>query len=450
MEIKKLKNASHPTRYVVVRIILCIVILLAGVLVMAKLSSLKKPPAETVTHERPLRVEGVKTVFEDVDVFIQGYGEAHALDTVAISPEVSGTIVAVHPRLEIGEIIPRGETLFKIDDRTYRTTLEEARATVTQLEAAVQRLQKQYQIDQERQKSIVWNRELARAEYERVKTLYTTRKVGSQSGVDKAEQSYNAASDAADQMASQIALYPIMIKEAESGLASSRARQTLAEINLKRCRVTAPFEGRVKSAGLEAGQFVSPGQNVLTLANDAILEIHVPIDSRDARQWLIFKPETSRNNGAWFTGLEPLPCEIRWTEAPQEHLWEGRLDRVMTFNQQTRTLTVAVRIEATAAGRPVKTALPLVEGMFCSVKIPGKRLENVVRLPRWAVTFDGKVYIADRQSRLQTVPVTVARTEGESVYVSKGLNPGETVITTRLIDPLENALLEVDLTPASF
>ena len=443
MEVKKLKNSSHPIRHVLVRVVACIVILLIGVVAMAKLSSLKKPPAEAVTRESVLRVEGLKAAFEDVDVFISGYGEVHALNVVAISPEVSGKVVLVHPRLETGEIIPKGETLFKIDDQTYRATLEDARASVAQMKTSVQRLQKQYQIDQERQLTIERNRELANAEYERVKKLYNTRKVGSQSGVDKAEQAYNTAADAADQMASQLALYPIMIKEAESGLASARARKTLAEINLKRCQVAAPFEGRVKSAGVETGQFVSPGQNVLTLADDSVVEIYVPIDSRDARKWLIFKPERSQSNRAWFTDLEPLPCQIRWTENPEVHLWEGRLHRIVMFKQQTRTVTVAVRIEAAAAGRPSKTGLPLVEGMFCSVRIPGKRLENVVRLPRWAVSFDQMVYIADAQSRLQTVPVSVARAEGETVYVSKGLNPGDTVITTRLIDPLENALVEV-------
>ena len=445
MEIKKLKNSSRPVRYVLLRIVLCIVILLVGVVAMAKLASLKKPPAEAVSRERPMRVEGLKAVFENIDVFINSYGEVHALDVVAISPEVSGKIVGVHPRLELGEIIPQGETLFKVDDRTYRMNLVDARSAVTQLKASVQRLKKQYQIDQKRQKTIERNRELGRAEYERIKKLYNTRKVGSQSGVDKGEQAYNAASDAADQMASQITLYPIIIKEAKGGLASARARMTLAEINLKRCQVAAPFEGRVKSVGLETGQFVSPGQNVLTLANDSVLEIHVPIDSRDARKWLIFKSESSQSNGAWFADLAPLPCKIRWTENPKKHIWEGRLNRVVMFKQQTRTLTVAVRIEAAAAGRPDKTTLPLVEGMFCSVQIPGKTLEHVVRLPRWAVSFDQMVYIADAESRLQTVPVHVARAEGESVYVSKGLNPGDTVITTRLIDPLENALLEVDL-----
>ena len=83
--------------------------------------------------------------------------------------------------------------------------------------------------------------------------------------------------------------------------------------------------------------------------------------------------------------------------------------------------------------------------MFCSVKIPGKTLEGVVRLPRSAVTFDNTVYLANPENRLKTISVTVARTEGQTVTISEGLNLGDTVITTRLIDPLENALLQVEL-----
>ena len=69
----------------------------------------------------------------------------------------------------------------------------------------------------------------------------------------------------------------------------------------------------------------------------------------------------------------------------------------------------------------------------------------MVSLPRSSVTFDNTVYIADAENRLKTVPVSVARSEGDTLYISEGLNRGDTVITTRLIDPLENALLEVDL-----
>ena len=446
MEIKKLKNASHPVRQVIMRIIICAVILLIGVAVMSKLSGLKKPPVETNIIEKPLRVQGLKATLENIPVFITGFGEVSALNVVVISPEVSGKIVRVHPRLETGEIIAKGETLFEIDDHNYRAGLMEARAAVAQMKTTVQRLEKQYALDRDRQKTIERNRELAEAEYERVRKLYQTNKVVSQSGVDKAEQAYNSAADAANQMAHMVALYPIQIKEAQSGLAAARARLTVAEINLKRCKVASPFEGRVKNVTLESDQFVAPGQNVLTLADDSVLEIRVPVDSRDARKWLMFKP--GRNDDArtaWFQDLEQAPCRVSWTEDPEHHIWEGRIHRVVQFKQQTRTLIVAIRIDAAAAVRNDSAALPLVEGMFCSVKIPGKTLEGVVQLPRSAITFDNTVYLANLENRLKTIPVTVARTEGQTVYISGGLNMGDTVITTRLIDPLENALLEVEL-----
>ena len=46
-------------------------------------------------------------------------------------------------------------------------------------------------------------------------------------------------------------------------------------------------------------------------------------------------------------------------------------------------------------------------------------------------------------NRLKTIPVKVARTEGEHIYISEGLEEGDTVLTTRLIDPLENTLLKI-------
>ena len=75
-------------------------------------------------------------------------------------------------------------------------------------------------------------------------------------------------------------------------------------------------------------------------------------------------------------------------------------------------------------------------------------MHDVYRLPRQAVSFENKAYLVDADSRLKTIDVTVARIEGEHVYVDQGLNPGDEVILTRLIDPLEKALLEVAETTA--
>ena len=178
------------------------------------------------------------------------------------------------------------------------------------------------------------------------------------------------------------------------------------------------------------------------MADDSVLEIQVPIDSRDASKWLCFNGAKTIGKTAWFSGLKQVPCEIRWTEDNNGKTWDGRLHRVVKFDQQTRTLTVAVRVYAKTEMKKKLLSLPLVEGMFCSVKIPGRSLKNVFRLPRHAVSFENTVYLAV-DNRLKTVPVKVARMEAENAYVNDGLNAGDMVVTTRLIDPLENALLEI-------
>lgn len=423
-------------------ILLCMLFLAAGIFGMAALADSRKPPAEAKIEERVLQVEAIRAQPVDVPVVITGYGEVRSLRAVTVSPEVSGMIIEVHPRLDVGEIISRGEALFRIDTRNYAAAMKEARATVMQRENTIKRLKKQYATDQQRLHALKRNRELAELEFSRLRKLYQKDKVGTRSGVEKAEQAYNVSMDQVDQMKQALALYPIQIKEVFGSLASAQARLSVAAANLERCTVAAEFDARVKSVSIEQGQYVAPGQQVLTLADDTILEIHVPLDSRDASQWLQFNGSRCRGGAAWFAGLEPVVCTIRWTEANASRTWQGRLHRVVRFDRHTRTLTVAIRIDSANAAENGTQGLPLVEGMFCAVDIPGKILKNVYRLPNWAVSYNNTVYKI-RESRLKTVPVEMARMEGDTAIVSDGLQPGDLVVTTRLSDPLENTLLEV-------
>jgi RND family efflux transporter MFP subunit len=442
MESNNRYKSKRPVVNVMMRIVICAVILGIGVLGMTQLASLKKPPAEVAVTEQPIRVHALTIHPGDVPVFITGYGEAKTITEVVIAPEISGQVVAKHPRLHIGEIITKGETLFKIDPRNYQAAYDEARASVAQLVSSVERLKKQYAIDQDRYKTLLRNQELSRAEFNRLQQLYENDKVGTRSGVENAEKGYNTAMDQADQMKRAIELYPIQIKETQSSLASARARMDLAWANLDRCAMKAPFSGRIKVVSLEKGQFVSPGQQVLTLADDSTLEIQVPLDSRDARQWLQFEKTPTTAGTAWFADLKKVPCEIRWTENKAGHTWIGKLHRVVKFDQKTRTLTVAVRIDSDHIMAQIDSRLPLVEGMFCSVRIPGKTLVGVFRLPRQAVSFEKTIHVVV-DNRLRTRLVTVVRIDGESTYVSEGLRSGDTVITTRLVDPLEDSLIEI-------
>lgn len=423
------------------RVGICLLILAAGVLGMLLLSSQKKAPAKADSKERPLRVEAWKVTPLDVQVKLTGFGEVRALNRVSIASEVAGKVVAVHPRLEVGEIVAKGELLFAVDPVNYRAGFQEAEAAVQQRREQIKRLQKQQAIDARRFATLQRNRDLARAEYERLKALFEQDEVGTRSGVERAEQAYNQARDAVDLMSRTLDLYPIQIKEARSLLDAAKARLELAKANLERTKVGAPFSGRVTAADVELGEYIVSGKELLRLADDSLLEIRVPLDGKEARRWLRFD-SGELAGGGWFSGLAQTPCRIRWSEAGDDSHWMGRLHRVVEYDSKTRTLTVAVRIRTDDTGGEEGKNQPLVEGMFCSVEIPGKDLHGVFRLPRQAVSFENTVY-AVRNNRLQTLKVEVVRSQGRFAYVGSGLENGERVITTRIIDPLENALVEI-------
>jgi RND family efflux transporter MFP subunit len=431
-----------------------------GLAVVASLVLLaqRKPPVQAEIVERAMRVEVLTVHHEDTPVFISGYGEARARDEVIISPEVAGRVESVHPHLEVGRVIPCGDVLFTIDAREYRARVDEAQAGVEQWRASVQSLVKQFETDKARLATYASTRDLASRDLERVRKLYSQDAIESETSVDAKETQYNAAQDAYNQFAQTLALYPIRIEEAKSSLAAVEAALERARIDLERTTVVAPFDARLKEVNIEANERTSPGAAVLTLADDSELEIAVPLNSVDASQWLQFEGDAGQTGRAWFRAVRHVPVEVAWTESPSTNQWQGTLDRVTRYDDETRTVTVAVKVPGEEAQAPRAGNLPLVAGMFCRVRIPGKVAEAVVRLPAEAVGFDldasgmRTVYVArhdDETSavRLETRRVKESHADGQDVFVFEGLADGEQVIVTRLVNPLERSLLDIREAP---
>lgn len=435
-------NHEHTGARGVPVIVACVAILLAGIASLAFLIATKQSPALADERERSVRVETRAVQPERAPVTIKGFGNARALDEVAISVEVPGRVIEVHPKLETGEIVRAGDLLLKIDAVDYQNGVAKARATVGQLESGLTALRQQFAADQDRAVTLRRTRDLANEQFGRISALFEQEQVGTRSGVEQAEMNLNMAKDAVIQIEQALSIYPARIEEAESGLRAARAGLDMAETSLARTEIRAPFDGRLKMVQVEQGQFVAPGPPVLMLANDSVLKISVALDSRDARRWLRFAGENPETESAWFRPLEQSSCRIVWTEDPENHYWEGTLERVEAFDPRSRTVTVAVHVAGEAALSRDREQLPLVDGMYCQVEIAGKELENVYRLPRWAVTFEGHVYVA-KDNRLEIRQVGVLRTDGEETIVNDGLMPGDEVIVTRLVNPLPGTLLEI-------
>ena len=395
------QNKESMRTTVIIRVIACLIILMIGFGGFKFLKGQKKAPGHATQVERPLRVEAVEARFKDVSVQIEAHGELRSIRMVEIAAEVAGRVVEVHPRLQTGEIIAKGELLFAIDDRDYRSEYESNKTRLSILKR---------------------DKELTAKELVRVRTLFEKNKVGTRAGVEKAEQ---AANNSADRMA--------QVQQA----------MTRAEIKLERCKVFAPFTCRITSKNIEKGQYVAPGKIVLGLADDSVLELEVPLDSRDAFEWLPFvenNNDTPVTSEAWFAAVKPVQCEVMWTEDANNKAM-GVLNRVSSFDEKTRTVKVILQIDSRQFAKQNRK-MPLVSGMFCRIAIPGGLMKNVVELPRWAVSFENTVYVI-RDGRLETAPVQVVRVQDDKAYISKGLVQGDMVITTRLVNPLERSLVEV-------
>lgn len=104
-------------------------------------------------------------------------------------------------------------------------------------------------------------------------------------------QKAKAAQTAADRMFSankrlaelnSIGKVDLEVSEAEASKA--RAEVSLMNISLEKCHVAAPFSGRVAEQRVREQQFVQPGQPLLDILDDSVLELEFIVPSK----WLVW------------------------------------------------------------------------------------------------------------------------------------------------------------------
>ncbi len=424
---------------VITRIVLSIMVIGAGIFSMTYFKSLKKAPHRGRVKERVLQVDVKKAVLQSVETRIKGFGVAQPVTMVKLSAEVAGRIIHTHPGYKKGGTIPKDEVLFQIDPADYIAELNSLRAGLDQKKSLLAVIEQQFKADRLRVKTIQRTMDLSRAEYERVRVLLEENSIGNRSELGQSEQSLNNAIDSLDQMKRSLSLYPVQIREAVAGIASVTANMDKAAANLARCTIKAPFTARITAISMEEGEYATKGREVVTIADDSFLEIQVSLDAREASQWLDFEEEGSENLSGWFPKPRPVACEIAWVES-KDALFSGVVERLVEFDQSSRTMTLAVKFDPSRDS--CNGCSPLVAGMFCSVSIPGKTIGGLFMLKRWLVTADNTVYIS-RENRLKTLAVNKVYASGDEVFLSGEISPGDLLITTRLVDPLENSALKI-------
>jgi membrane fusion protein (multidrug efflux system) len=197
-------------------------------------------------------------------------------DSTIIAPKVSGYIGQV--LVGDNEKVAAGQSLARIDDRDFKTALNQARADVAASEAAIRNLDAQIELQEpliQQQAAEVdaaeANLKFAREERARYDDLM---KSGSGT-VQRAQQTDAALREKTAQLHrgksgliaanKQVEVLATERAKAVAQLDHARAVEAQAALNLSYTQITAPVEGTVGARSLRVGQFVQAGTQLMAV-----------------------------------------------------------------------------------------------------------------------------------------------------------------------------------------
>lgn len=305
---------------------------------------------------------------EDVPIYMTGIGTVRALNTVAVTPQVSGAITQV--AFTEGQMVKRGELLVQVDPRPYENALIQAQGQLARDEA-------------------FWAN--AQLDLKRYQTLATQNSIALQQ---------------VDTQASLVRQYEGIVKTDQGAV------QT-ATLNVSMTRIESPINGRTGLRQIDIGNVI---QANTTNAIVVVTQMN-PIS-------VIFTfPETAfeQVRTAQLKGAVPVTA----LDNDGTALDQGTL---LTLSNLIDTTTGTIALKATFPN----AALRLWPGQFINVRALLGYEHGVVTVPSQAIQIGPDnpfVYVISQNNIAQQRDVRTGPTVNGVTVVTEGLQAGERVVT---------------------
>ncbi len=301
----------------------------------------------------PVRV--VEAVMLPMAPTISVPGTVLSRDYAAVASELSGRLVTV---AEIGSTVAAGEPVATIEDLGFSLQKEENEGLVARAEARIPFLE---------------------SEVERLRRL--------------ARQN-NAAKSQLQQTEADLAV-------ARQDFQVARARLRLAQVQLAKTRIVAPFDGLVTERLARPGEMVGPGDEVVRLVNPGRLEV---VARAPLKAVAFIEPGAALGvAGIRDGGTGKVRTLVPFGDA-RSHLFEMRLD---------------VPADGYSIGEQVR------------VSIPTAGRKAVLAVPRDALVLraDGAaVFRVGPDSTAERVPVKPGTGDADMIAISGAIEPGDKII----------------------
>lgn len=329
----------------------------------------------------------------DAQPLIQAMGTVIPSRELAVMPQVTGIVQAVHPNLVPGGRIQAGDILLTVDDRDYQLALERSLHNL-----------KKARMDLRIEEG---NHVVARREFELIRKY-------DPGGLHKKP--------------SDLALRKPQLTRARAALAAAETEVARARLDLERTRIKAPFNAVVLERNVTAGSLVSPQTTVASLAATDTFWVRLAVPH--AVLTAIDLPH----------GNEPgSPVELRDATDPDGLPIPGRIVRILGDIDPAGIMARLV-VEVTA---PLQQTPPLLLEQPVKASITGRTLKNCFRLPRTAVRLDNAVLLADPDDRLIIRHIEPVWKDADWIYVQNGLNEGDRLIVSPVAAPVAGMSLSI-------
>lgn len=308
-------------------------------------------------------------------------GRVVASQIAEIRPQVGG--IVLKREFEESSNVKAGQSLYQIDPAIYQANYDSAVASVASAKA---------------------NANIAQLTLKRYAGLLTTKSI-SQQDYDK------AAADA---------------KQAEASVLVAQAAEHTAKVNLDYTKVYSPIDGYIGKSSVTEGALVSAGQaNPLALVQQ-LDPIYVDMTEAATRynkylqeKNVIYEPAKGDNVELYFNdgSKYALPGNIKFSD--------------MTVNETTGTVTLRSQF-ANTEGK-------ILPGMFVKPQLTLGYIKNAVLVPQQGITSNVK---GEYTAKILKPDNSIEYRQGIQIYtgvsgywvVTKGINVGEQVITTGLLN----------------
>ncbi len=390
--------------HVIVRRTLPLVIIAIFIALSVLLLNNKKRPEQQKAQVRTPVLEVIRIEKQDVQLSVNSYGVVEPKYKAEVVSEVIGSVNYISPDFAVGKFVSKGDLLARLDDSDYHADLAQAEASLAQAQAKLKE-------------------EIARGKVAK-KTLR----------------------DVSPNKKTALGLREPQRKQEEANVKFAKAGVERAKRNLAKTEIRAPFDALVKMKNINMGSYLPQGKLIGELYGTETAEIRLPI-TPNSFSYLDLNRLDSRK----------LNIEAQYGDIQINH-WAAKLVRNEgIIDKDNRMIYLIAEVDdpynlksplgkssiksiSSLSTSSPSLSLPVLQfGTFVTTTIQGKKVKDVIKLPRHVVRSE-QVIVVDSQNKIQTRQVNVVRSDNENAYVIGGLEDGEFVSLIRsdsLIDGTE-------------